>query len=127
MIGRSLLLAAGAATLTACGAQSSASTGDGGLYGTVRISPSSPVCLAGKSCSKPARGFKLVFGANGRTVTATTDARGRYRVRLGGGRYVVRAGTVVTQSPKRGLRPRKVTVPGSGFAKRDFLYDTGIR
>ena len=126
MLARSLILAAGIATVAACGAQSSGGA-DGGLYGTVRISPSSPVCLAGKPCSKPARGFKLVFSASGHTATATTDARGRYRVRLGSGRYRVRAGSLVGASPKRGLQPRAVTVPGGGFAKRDFVYDAGIR
>ncbi len=127
MLARSLFLSAAIVTVTACRAQSSGGADGGGLYGSVRISPSSPVCLAGKSCSKPARGFKLVFSANGHTVTATTDAKGRYRVPLAAGRYAVRAGTLVTVSPKRGLQPRAVTVPGSGFAQRDFVYDTGIR
>ena len=127
VIARSLIAAAVVATVAACGAQSSGGASDGGLYGTVRISPSMPVCLAGKSCSKPARGFKLVFAANDHTVTATTDARGRYRVRLGGGRYTVHAGKAVGASPKRGLQPRAVTVPSGSFAKRDFVYDSGIR
>jgi hypothetical protein len=127
VIARTLLIAAGVASVAACGAQSSGSADAGGLYGTVRISPSMPVCLAGRSCSKPARGFKLAFGANGHTVTATTDAHGRYRVRLGGGQYTVRAGTAAGASPKRGLQPRAVTVPNGSFARRNFVYDSGIR
>ena len=128
MIARSLLLAAGAATVAACGAQSSGSADGAGLYGTVHISPASPVCLAGTSCSKPARNFKLVFSAGGRTVTATTNRRGRYRVQLGAGRYVVRAAAASRNaSPKAGLQPRMVSVPSRAFARRDFVFDSGIR
>ncbi len=112
--------------MAACGAQSSGGASGGGLYGTVRISPSTPLCGRGASCSKPARGFKLVFRGHGRTVTARTDAKGHYRVRLGGGTYTVRAGTASTL-PKSGLQPRRVKVPSSGFARRDFVYDSGIR
>jgi hypothetical protein len=128
VIARSLILAAGIATLAACGAQSSGGADGSGLYGTVRISPSSPVCLAGTSCSKPARGFKLVFSAGGHTVTATTNARGRYRVQLASGRYVVRAAAASRNaSPKAGLQPRAVSVPSSGFVRRNFVYDSGVR
>ena len=127
MIARNLIVAAGIATVAACGAQSSGGASGGGLYGTVRISPTSPVCAIGNPCSKPARHFKLVFTANGHSVTATTDARGHYRVRLAGGRYGVRAGSSVSVSPKRGLQPRTVTVPSGSFGKRNFVYDTGIR
>lgn len=128
MIARSLLFAAGIATVAACGAQSSGGADAGGLYGAVRISPSSPICQAGQSCSKPARGFKLVFSASGRTVTTTTNRRGNYRVQLKPGRYVVRAAAASRNaSPKAGLQPRTVTVPSSGFARRNFVYDPGIR
>lgn len=112
----------------ACGAQSSSGTGGAGsgLYGTVRVSPGTPTCSAGSSCRRPARGFRLVFSANGKTVTATTDRNGRYRVRLGRGRYLVRPG-LGSDSPKRGLQPRAVNVPRDRFARRDFTYDSGIR
>lgn len=126
MIARSLLAAAALASVAACGAQSPGSTSGSGLYGSVRVSPSSPVCLAGKACSKPAHGFKLVFSGGGRTVTAKTDAQGRYRVRLAGGRYLVLAAGM-TQLPKRGLQPGAVTVPDARFARRDFVFDPGIR
>jgi hypothetical protein len=128
VIARSLLLAAGIATVAACGAQSSGGAGGSGLYGSVRLSPSSPVCVAGRPCSKPARGFKLVFSANGRSVTAKTNTRGNYRVQLRPGRYAVRAAAASRNaSPKAGLQPHFVSVPSSGFAKRNFVYDSGIR
>jgi hypothetical protein len=126
VIARSLLAAAAVATVAACGAQSSGSAVGSGLYGIVYLSPSSPVCGAGTTCTTPAKKFKLTFTGRGRTVTVTTDSRGRYRVRLVGGRYVVRAPGRNTL-PKRGLHPSLVTVPNGRFAKRNFIYDTGIR
>jgi hypothetical protein len=115
------------AIAAACGAQTPARAGGGGLYGTVRIAPGVPTCRAGSSCTRPARGFRLAFFRNGRQVaTATTDARGRYRVSLDGGRYAVHAGRRAI-SRKAGLHPTRVAVPSGRFAKRDFAYDIGIR
>jgi hypothetical protein len=123
---RSLLIAAVFLT-AACGAQTSGGAGGSGLYGTVRVSPASPVCTGNSACARPARKFRLVFARNGKAVaSATTDRQGRYRVQLDRGRYLVRAGRTVI-SPKSGLLPRYVTVPSGRFAKRDFVYDTGIR
>ena len=115
------------AIAASCGAQSPARASGGGLFGTVRIKPGMPVCRAGTSCARPARGFRLNFFRNGRKVaTATTDARGRYRVSLDGGRYAVLAGRRAI-SRKAGLEPARIAVPSGRFAKRDFTYDTGIR
>jgi hypothetical protein len=64
---------------------------------------------------------KLAFLRDGRRVaSATTDKRGRYRVRLSQGRYAVRVGA-------RALKPATVTVPNGRFAPRNFTYDAGIR
>src|ERR671929_820833 len=97
---RILPIAAAVATVAACGAQSSGGGSGAGLYGTVRIQPATPVCQAGRSCSKPARHFRLVFVQRGKTVTSTTDGRGRYRVSLDPGRYGVRR-----------VKPALATVP----------------
>jgi len=115
-----------AALAAACGAQSSGGASGSGLYGTVKISPAGPVCQAGTTCSRPARAFRLRFSANGKTVTATTDRNGRYRVRLERGRYTVHAANAA-DSPKRGLQPRIVNVPRGRYAQRNFVYDSGIR
>jgi hypothetical protein len=124
---RILLGLAVVAIAAACGAQTPAHAGGGGLYGTVRIAPGIPTCRAGTSCTRPARGFRLSFFRNGRQVaTATTDARGRYRVSLDSGRYAVHAGRRAI-SRKAGLHPIRVAVPSGRFAKCDFAYDVGIR
>jgi hypothetical protein len=123
VIARILVGLASALALTGCGSSATGGT-DGGLFGTVRISPATPVCRTGSTCSRPARGFRLVFVRNGRQVTATTDRHGRYRISLDRGRYAVRP----VRALKRGrLRPTSVTVPGGRSAKRDFTYDPGIR
>jgi hypothetical protein len=123
VIVRILVGLATAAALAGCGSSATGGT-DGGLFGTVRISPATPVCRTGSTCSRPARGFRLVFVRNGREVTATTDRNGRYRISLERGRYTVRPGRAL----KRGrLRPTSVTVPRGRSAKRDFAYDPGIR
>ena len=113
---RILPIFAAVATAAACGAQTSGGGSSAGLYGTVRISPATPVCQAGRSCSKPARHFRLVFVQQGQTVTATTNDHGRYRVDLDPGRYGVRR-----------VKPALATVPSGRFARRDFTYDAGIR
>jgi len=115
------------AAAAACGSQPSSGTGGSGVFGTVQISPASPVCRAGTTCTRPARRFRLVFSRNGRSVTVTTDAQGRYRVALERGRYSVRPASGRNTGPKQGLEPTAVTVPRGRFARRDFIYDTGIR
>jgi hypothetical protein len=114
------------AAAAACGSQSSSGTGGSGVFGTVQISPASPVCRTGTSCSRAAKRFRLVFSRNGRSVTVTTDAHGRYRVTLERGRYSVRPAVRPT-NPKQGLQPAAVTVPRGRFVKRDLTYDSGIR
>ena len=126
MIGRSLALG-GALALVACGSGPPAAGGSEGLAGTVYVSPATPVCRSGTSCSRPAKRFRLVFSRNGRSVIATTDSRGRYRVKLERGRYSVRPANRSKTGPKQGLQPSSVAVPRGRFAERDFTYDTGIR
>jgi hypothetical protein len=122
LIARILVGLGSAFALAGCGSTATGGT-DSGLFGTVRISPATPVCRTGRTCSRPARGFRLVFVRNGAQVTTTTDRNGRYRIRLARGRYAVRPGRTL----KRGLQPAGVTVPVGRFAKRDFTYDPGIR
>jgi hypothetical protein len=127
VIARALTLLLAVAAATACGAQSSGAAGASGLAGVVRISPATPVCRTGKTCSRAAKGFRLVFSRNGRDTVVVTDEHGRYRVKLDRGRYVVHAATGRSTGPKQGLQPAVVNVPRGRFATRDFTYDSGIR
>src|SRR5439155_3215526 len=71
-------------------APASATTGHG-LYGVVMRGPTKPVCSIGEPCSEPATHTKLRFLRGTAVVSSVvTDARGRYRVRLPRGVYVVR-------------------------------------
>jgi hypothetical protein len=68
----------------------------------------------------------LVFLRNGRVVRrTTTNAKGRYRVRLVPGTYSVR----LTKKPRigRGLEPVRARVVANRFRRVDFSIDTGIR
>lgn len=95
------------------------------LHGLVTMGPTQPVCQAGVPCSKPAANVQLVFTrAIGVAVTVTTDARGRYSVRLRRGSYTVRV--TPPRAIGRGIEPR--TFIARGMTQRlDFDVDTGIR
>jgi hypothetical protein len=116
-----VLLAAAAA---GCGSQSTGGVSSTGLVGKVVISPATPVCRTGSSCSRPAAGAKLVFSAAGTSGSVRTDRRGNYRIDLAPGRYAVRLAT-----SRRGarLRPASATVPEMRHARVTFTYDPGIR
>jgi hypothetical protein len=125
MTTRALTALAAVASVAACSAQSSGGAGSSGLYGRVLVNPGTPVCRQGGPCSKPAAGFTFVFVRSGTRKAVTTDARGRYRVRLVPGRYLVRPGRPARLA--RDLRPVAVTVPSGSYARRNFTYDAGIR
>ena len=120
---RVLLLATAASVLAGCGSRQP--SGAAGLSGSVVVSPATPVCRTGHSCSRPARGLMLLFDGQGDgSGKVRTDGHGRYRIALSPGRYGVsvahaRAGT--------GLRPTSVTVRNGTYGKVDFRYDPGIR
>jgi len=93
----------------------------GTLHGVVMRGPITPVCMVGKPCDAPAAHFCLSFGDH----RVTTDANGRYRIRLRAGTYAVRACT--TPSPGRGVEPRTVRVRPGVDTRVDLNVDTGIR
>jgi hypothetical protein len=96
----------------------------GTLHGQVLRGPTMPVCRVDTPCVEPAARIRLFFSRSGRTTTAKTDAKGRYRVSLAAGTYAVRTdqrpfGTVP--------RPAVVRVRANAVRKVDFDIDTGIR
>lgn len=115
------VLASGAAAASA-----GASTPPSGLWGVVKRGPVTPVCIVEQPCYVPAKNTTLVFVRQGRVVRrATTNTKGRYRVRLPAGAYAVR----LSVKPRigRGLEPVRARVRAARFTRVDFSIDTGIR
>jgi hypothetical protein len=93
------------------------------LHGLVMRGPTQPVCEIGTPCSAPAAHVKLVFHRPGVDVSATTDAQGRYSVRLRRATYTVRI--MPSAQIGRGLEPTRLVVRAP--MRADFNLDTGIR
>ena len=110
--------------LTAVGAHATPSPS--GLRGTVTRGPVSPVCVAEQPCSEPAPNVTLLFSRRGHVAArSTTDATGRYRIRLAPGRYQVSRTAQLRIG--RGFDPDHVRVLPGRFTTVDFSIDTGIR
>lgn len=93
----------------------------GTLHGVVMRGPTQPVCQVGQPCKAPAARTCLLFGR----TKVTTDAHGRYTVRLRAGTYTVK--TCVPTTIGRGVTPSTVRVRASVDRRVDFFIDTGIR
>jgi hypothetical protein len=95
------------------------------VRGIVLRSPTMPVCIEGKPCSAPAPSVTIVFARDGSDVSrATTDASGRFVVRLVPGTYGVR---VRGRGPLAKLSPRLIRVRADEPTALRLLLDTGIR
>jgi len=96
----------------------------GTIHGQVMRSPTSPVCRVATPCSAPAKHVTLYFTLNGSTRSTSTDAQGRYSIRLTAGLYSVKT----NQHPFGTVpEPRKVRVKPARSMRADFVIDTGIR
>jgi hypothetical protein len=117
------VVALGALFALAIGCGSAGGGTTTGLRGYVMRGPTMPVCRVGVPCEEPAPGVKLRFSRSGKLVaTATTNARGWYRVVLRSGQYSVSIKAKVTA-----FGPRAVRVQKGLMKRRDFSIDTGIR
>jgi hypothetical protein len=115
------LLSVVLATVAVAFGAASSSTGTA-VTGTVLLDPATPVCRAGRTCTKPLPHFELAFHRGGVVVHATTNSLGRYRVTLRPGTYWV------THRPNAGsLTPKRVSIPAAPIVMRNFRYDAGIR
>jgi hypothetical protein len=98
-----------------------------GLYGVVMRGPTKPLCSSEESCTEPAAHVRLRFVRNGAAVSATTtDADGRYRVRLAPGLYSVRVAGSAAGGIGSRIAPANVRVRAI-WRHQDFDIDTGIR
>jgi hypothetical protein len=95
-----------------------------GLFGVVRIGPTAPVCVAGRSCSRPAAGVTLVFARSGREARATTARDGTYAIVLSAGTWSVRS---LARGIGRTVEPKRVIVRPAQRTRANFMIDTGIR
>lgn len=107
--------------LVACGPE-----GTGGIEGRVLAGPVCPVETEGSPCPpSPWEGTVRATGADGSTVETTSDAEGRYSLRLPPGTYVVTAVTETASLPA--AIPVEVTVVEGSSQVLDLEVDTGIR
>jgi hypothetical protein len=96
----------------------------GSLHGTVTRGPITPVCQVGVPCNGPAAHMTLFFTRSGVRTSTSTDAQGRYRLKLNAGLYTVRTNQkVFGATPK----PSTVRVYAARDRRVDFFVDTGIR
>ena len=119
---RLLLVIAAASLLAGCGSRQVG--GSGGLSGTVIISPATPVCRIGASCTRPARGLTLLFLHGGDSARAKTDKHGRFQIALSPGTYRLR---VLSAGPGSRLKPRIAMVRTGDYGNLKVSYDPGIR
>jgi hypothetical protein len=96
----------------------------GSLHGTVTRGPITPVCQVGVPCNGPAGHVTLMFTRAGATTKTSTDANGRYRIKLKAGYYAVRT----NQKPFGTMpKPANVRVVAGRDRTVHFFIDTGIR
>lgn len=91
----------------------------GVLVGVAVISPATPACQAGTSCSKPAAHVRVAFTRGGETRSVVTTSSGAYRIRLVAGRWTVHVA-------RARVTPATVLVE-RGTTHRNLTIDTGIR
>ena len=97
-----------------------------GLTGTVIRGPVTPVCQVDVSCDAP---FSATFDVqqNGRRVaTFTSDAEGRFTVRLAPGNYVV-VPTANAPLMNPSAQTKSIVVGEAGLTSVQLSFDTGIR
>ena len=99
----------------------------GSVHGVVMRGPITPVSRVGTPNEAPATHLELVFSrtTTQKRIRVSTDAHGRYRIRLRAGTYTVST----SQQPKigRGLDPDIVRIRAGRDSRVNFHLDTGIR
>ena len=90
------------------------------VHGSVTIGPLTPVCRVGTPCEGPAKGTIVTFSRAGRSISAKTDMKGRFRLTLTAGSWRVRANRGTS------IEPRTILVRAAD-RRADFSIDTGIR
>lgn len=101
---------------------------DSGIKGIVSMDPAYPVCKVGEPCDAPVVGATLRIKGQDNTIIkhVTTNNKGRFRLSIKPGRYIV-----TLLKPKAGSlagKPNKTLDVSKGkFSSVSFVIDTGIR
>src|SRR3954452_9942246 len=111
------------AVLIAAPAATSA-TAPSGLRGTVKRSPSTPVCRSDKPCSAPAYVWLVFTRAGAKPVRVHTTKAGAYRILLHPGIYAI---TTTLTGIGRTPTPKAAHVRVGHVDQLDLTIDTGIR
>lgn len=124
------VLAVGALT-SGCGEETAPAESGSGVAGVVRLGPQCPVEVEGQLCPDvPPVGIKVLiseqlpgelYGAGDLVAETTTDAKGRFRVAVPPGAYVV------TAEAGMSCEYMDAVVTAGAFADIDVPCDTGIR
>jgi hypothetical protein len=119
-----------AVVLVACGSETPAGNGeDQGVRGVVLLGPRCPVETEASPCpDEPLAGVTVRVLQEGEPLdeTATSDASGRFELRLPPGEYTLEA-IVPEGGPGMSAKPVDVTVRAGGFVDVVVPVDTGIR
>jgi len=109
-----------------CGQQRASGSQASVVAGTVTAGPVTPVQQVGRPNSRPLPGATIEALRGGDVVAAArSDDRGRYRLTVRPGTYLIRvmpAGRFLSKSPDK-----TVTVSAGETLTVNFLLDTGIR
>jgi hypothetical protein len=129
LVGGSVLAAA--ALTSGCGGETDPAENGSGIAGVVRLGPQCPVEVEGQPCPDlPAARVKVLiaeqqpgelYGAGDPVAETTTDAKGRFRVALEPGAYVV------TAEAGMSCEHMDAVVTAGAFTNIDVPCDTGIR
>ena len=120
-----------AALASGCGAETAPAKAGSGVTGVVSLGPQCPVEIEGQPCPDvPAAGVRVSvsvaapgesYAAGDPVAQTTTDDRGRYRVAVPPGSYVITADAGMS------CELLDAVVTAGGFTEVEVPCDTGIR
>jgi hypothetical protein len=109
----------------ACQRPSASISNTSGITGVVQAGPTCPVEKPGSPCpDSPLTSTVKATRTDGWTAQIKTDDRGRFRLPLPPGRYLV---TAIAETVPPTVQPLTVEVNANVFARVTIEADTGIR
>jgi hypothetical protein len=126
--GMQALLVAGALAVILAGCGGAGPPADTGVEGVVTIGPMCPVVQVGQPCPDNPYAAKLtVVNPSGKVITrASADSKGRYRIPLEAGDYLLQA-EAKDGGPFPATAGYPFTVSQGPWTRLDLTMDSGIR